>query len=232
MVNSVSLSIVRILISGSEVMCSFSLASPNALDIASWPSTRGTLPIRQNFNSKQHTENPLKNIFADSFVAKGPGICTTNPPRLSTSSFSSSGSWSTVIGFAEPFLHITARESPTCATISFCPSISIAVTAVEPPLFPTFLAKISSSVALYALLIAPSGSSQKSDCPNYSQKQQMLSYFPAVLCWTSSNGFFLKPGLRCYQTDGSASTLWHRDRSGHQILQIVPACGCRHVVLR
>uniref|UniRef100_A0A7C9A6U6 Uncharacterized protein n=1 Tax=Opuntia streptacantha TaxID=393608 RepID=A0A7C9A6U6_OPUST len=50
--------------SGSEVICPFSFPSPNALVIASCPSTRGTPP----------------------------GVWETKPPLLSTSSFSFSGS--------------------------------------------------------------------------------------------------------------------------------------------
>lgn len=92
---------------GSELMCSLICRSPNARDVASCASTRGT----------------------------SPWISVTNPPQCSMASRSRSGSWSTDSCCARHARtsNATARESPTFATASVSPLIRMAVTAVDPP---------------------------------------------------------------------------------------------------
>lgn len=99
----------------------------------------------------------------------------TKPPLFSISLCSLLGSWLNESCLATPFLLITAHESPTFATTNFLPFISIAVTAVEPPLSKsTDLSNIMLSVVWYAFLIAFSVSVQKS---GYNLARGTTSFF-------------------------------------------------------
>jgi len=162
--NSASLSIISTITSGSELMCSFKVLSPNARDIANCPSTLGTFPATYT----KLVASKIKNTeILDYYyiIQVLPILFVTKPPLSSIVLRSFIGSWSTDNWRATPPSQITARESPTFPTTSFSPLISITVTAVEPPLFLTsrlFLFKILLSVLWYALLIAVSVSFQKS----------------------------------------------------------------------